>query len=555
MLYSLIDYLNKIMPEIDWTLERTTDNKFGDFSSNVAFKLSKERKKPPMAIADDLVAEIKTKDTEKIFDDIEAATPGFINFKVAKSVFIKYLANIPDFNLKSLSPRNNAKINLEFVSANPTGPLTMANGRGGFLGDVLGRVLKLSGFDVTKEYYVNDAGVQIKKLGGSILAALGLVEKSPEHYQGAYVADLAKKLKVKITKKIKKGVSKPVFSESELEDAGRLAAKELLASIKKSIKNVGIEYDVWFSEYDELRKNGMLDKTLKLLRDRDMVYERDGAVWLRTMSSAPTAGMNDVADDKDRVLIKSDGEATYFLADLAYHYNKFIERGFDKAIVIWGADHHGYVGRVKSGIEAMGINSNNFEAIIVQLIRLVKSGKEVKMSKRKGDFVTLDDLVKEVGKDAVRFFFLLHTPTTHMDFDLDLAKEKSVKNPVYYAQYAYVRALAIIKKTKKYKNTKINGQENANSLSILNSESEWNLIKEMTKLSEMIKQTAKDYEVSRLVRYSMDLARYFHNFYEKERVIVDDKSMMTARLALIDSFVSVFESLFDILGVTKIKKM
>jgi arginyl-tRNA synthetase len=555
---------------------------------------------------------------DNFFDRVEAAAPGFVNFWVRREIFIKSIfGDAISKALEIASPK--IRINLEFVSANPTGPLTMANGRGGFSGDVLARVLEVAGHDVTREYYINDAGVQIKRLGESILAALGLVSSSEEHYQGEYIKELAGKLKGKIIKKIKnlRTREKEEIAASEdllamtkrdplvyppkaapeatrdalrmttrgeggggkfAEEVGRMAAREFLAQIKKSLKNVGIKYDKWFSEYKDLRKKGELEKALALLRERGMVYEKDGAVWLRTkreLENGRTGEQEEIAasrtprndgevggggkegDDKDRVLVKSDGEATYFLADLAYHYDKFLERKFDKAIVIWGADHHGYVPRMKAGLEAMGIEPDKFQAIIVQLIRLVREGREAKMSKRKGEFVTLDDLIKEVGKDATRFFFLMQTPQTHMDFDLDLAKEKSVKNPVYYVQYAYVRCLSILKKAQKQKNTQnphLNPPPQGEG-GKLNSGAEMRLIKELVKLPDMILDTAEDFQVNRLIRYALELARHLHNFYEKERVIVEDKDLMEARVALVLSAKNIFERLFDVLGITKLKKM
>ncbi len=451
----------------------------------------------------------------------------------------------------------------------------MANGRGGFLGHTLANVLSMAGYDVTREYYINDAGVQVRKLGASILAALKLMPDSPDHYQGEYVKELAEKMRGQITKKQK---NKKTL---EQEEVGRLAAKELLASIKKSLKNVAIKHDVWFSEYKELRKKRALEKTLELLRSRGMVYERDGAVWMRTVGELengrtkekenietknqeeiasqglPTQGSGQVAmtergDDKDRVLIKSDGEATYFLGDLAYHYNKFIERKFDKAIVIWGADHHGYVGRVRSGVAAMGVDPEHFQAIITQLIRLVRDGEEVKMSKRAGEFITLDDLVKEVGKDAARFFFLMHAPDTHMDFDLNLAKERSVKNPVYYAQYALVRCYGIMRKAR-IKNKESGIMKNA--LELLKEESEIRLIKELAQFEDVIIQTAKDFQAHRLIKYALELAKAMHNFYDKERVIILDENLMNARLALVFLAKNIFERLFDVIGISKLKKM
>jgi len=542
MILELRDYLKKILPSVDWTLERTADDKFGDFASNIAFKLSKERKASPFVVAQGLAEEVVKNDSEKIFTRVEAALPGFVNFWVREDFFLKKLELISgDATSKKqtiLGSRisgkdgERKKINLEFVSANPTGPLTMANGRGGFLGDVLGNVLEAAGYEVTREYYINDAGVQIKKLGESVLAALGMVPKSEEHYQGGYIKELAEKMREKIARK-----HKSTKAQKQIE----------IASSPEAPRNDGsLEQIEIASSPEDPRNDGSLEQIE--IASSPEAPRNDGSLEQIEIASGTR---NDAGrgDDKDRVLIKSDGEATYFLADLAYHYDKFLVRKFDQAIVIWGADHHGYVGRVKSGIEAMGIDPHNFQALIVQLIRLVRSGKEVKMSKRKGDFITLDDLVKDVGRDAARFFFLLHTPTTHMDFDLDAAKERSVKNPVYYLQYAAVRAGSILKKVKD-----VSKKFNLKDLKIENGAQE-RLVKALVQMPDIILETAGDLEVSRITRYATELARHFHNFYEKERVIGGDGKPVPNKLVLVLASRAIFEKLFKILGISIPRKM
>ncbi|MEK7641358.1 MAG: arginine--tRNA ligase, partial [Patescibacteria group bacterium] len=309
-------------------------------------------------------------------------------------------------------------------------------------------------------------------------------------------------------------------------------------------------------EYENLHQKGELKQLLEMLNVKSLTEEKEGAVWLKTSG----------IDDKDRVLVKSDGQPTYFLADLAYHYDKFIKRKFEEAIVIWGADHHGYIARLKAGVTALGVDPKNLKVIITQFVRLIEDGKEVKMSKRSGDFVTLDDLLVEVGKDATRFFFLMHNPETHMDFDMTLAKERSQKNPVYYAQYAAVRCNSILGKVSseggsafggkslKFKVIKLFGLERP-KLEKLTAESEANLIQELVKYPDLVLQTAKDYQVSRLARYSLEVARAFNNFYEKERVIVEDKKLMGARLALVKATRIVLENVLGVLGVAIPKEM
>lgn len=488
---------------------------FGHYSTNVAFKLVPMMKKAPFEIAKDLAGKLSG---QGMFSRVEAMAPGFVNFWIAP---VELQGGVKEILKKKKSfgrakASKSKKINLEYVSANPTGPLTMANGRGGFYGDALARVLETAGNKVTREYYVNDAGNQVRLLGESILADLGKMESAENHYKGEYVKGLAKILKAKVKNK-------------NAEQVGKMAAAMLLKSIKASLKKANIKHDSWFSEENNLHKKGELKKALDFLRGKGAAEEKDGATWLG-----------------EGVLIKSDGVPTYFLADLAYHYDKLIKRKFDLAIDIWGADHHGYAQRMKKGVAALGLPEDKLEILITQLVRLVSGGKEVRMSKRKGEFITMDDLMDEVGADAARFFFLMHSLDTHMDFDLDLAKEKSNKNPVFYAQYAYVRALNILKKGK---------LGNKVDFSLLKSESETRLMLELMKFPDLIAQTAEDYQVHHLTKYAADVARALHNFYEKERVVGVDKNLEQSRLALVFAVKTVLENLFDILGISKPKKM
>lgn len=514
---------------------------FGNYSTNAAFLLATLRraqgeKISPADIAKELAEKVRAADGGKLFSKVEAAG-GYVNFWISVGVLAEELSKILKQKKYPTSHATPPTINLEFVSANPTGPLTMANGRGGFLGDTLANVLKAVGHKVVREYYINDAGNQIRLLGDSILAVLGKVLERDEHYQGAYIKDLAENLK----KEVEKG--------KKSEEIGREAAKILLADIKESIKSAGINFDVFFSEYKNLRKGNGIKRILEILEKRGLVEKKAGAIWLKT---------SDIAGDKDRVLVKSDGQPTYFLADLAYHYDKFIKRKFNLAIDIWGADHHGYVARLKSGVKALGIDSNRLKIIITQLVRLVEGGKEARMSKRKGEFVTLDELIEKLGgkppfakasagKDAARFFFLMHAPESHMDFDLALAKERSLKNPVYYAQYAYVRAFNILKRA--------NLKFKILNLKLLTKESEMNLLAELVKFPQIIRQTAEDYQVHRLTRYAMELARAVHNFYEKERVIGAPKEEMEPRLALVAATATILKRLFDLIGIEAPKRM
>ena len=491
--------IEKIVPgSTVFSVERPENPEHGDYSSNVALVLAKKEGRNPKEVAEEIKKALGNL-VSKWIEKIEVAGPGFLNFWIKKEALI--LALKKPLKLKT---EKKFKINLEFVSANPTGPLTMANGRGGFYGDALANVLKAAGHKITREYYINDTGNQIKLLGESILAAAGKIPQKDEYYKGAYI----KKLKDK---------------------SAEATVKILLGETKKSLKKAGIKFDVWFSEAG-MHKKGELKKTLEFLNKKKILKEGEGALWLG-----------------DAVVVKSNQELTYFLADLAYHYDKFIKRKFDLAINIWGADHHGYVERMEKGIEALGVSPERLKIIIMQLVRLTSGGKEVKMSKRAGEFITLDDLVKEVGVGAARWFFLERSPDTHMDFDLDLAKERSKKNPVYYVQYAHARACSILRKSKVSK---------ISNLQLLTQPEELNLIKKILQLPEIIEDIAKDYQIHRLPRYAYELAKTFADFYEKHKVIDEKKPDLTkARLALVLATQKTTKTTLSLMGIDSPKKM
>ncbi|MFC1594866.1 arginine--tRNA ligase [Patescibacteria group bacterium] len=479
------------------------DEQHGDYSSNVALILSKAQKKNPQEVAKELTSKLKLSFIEKV----EIADPGFLNFYIKKEELVKNL-----FKKNSLAKKK-TKVNIEFISANPTGPLTMANGRGGFYGDVLANVLTSAGYDVTREYYINDSGNQVDLLGESIKAAEGKIPDKEEYYKGDYIKDLKGK------------------SAEEAVDI-------LLGQIKKSLKNAGINFDVWFSENKNLRKTKSIDRTLKFLEGKNAITEKDGAVWF-----------------DDIVLVKSNGEPTYFLADFAYHYDKLVKRKFDIVINIWGADHHGHVSRIQKGIQAMDINPDQLKFIIMQLVRLISKGKEVRMGKRSGEFITLDELLEMVGQDAARWFFLERTPNTHMDFDLDLAKEQSKKNPVYYVQYAHARACSILRRAdSKIQKTRYN---------LLSTPQELLLIKKLLQLPEVLEDIAKDYQVQRLPHYAYELAKTFTDFYENCQVVYPEsdrrnegnKGLTEARLTLVNAAKKVLAETLGLMGITTPEKM
>ncbi len=451
------------------------------------------------------------------FKDVIFELPIFLNFFVKD----EYLQNQLPVVLKEknkfggLKLGKNKKINVEFISANPTGPLTLGNGRGGFCGDVLAKVLEKAGYEVKREYYINDTGAQIKKLGHSVIG------DSEAVYKGKYIDDLRKKIK-----------------GSNPEKVGEQSAKIILEKmIKPSVKKMGIKFDKWFSE-KTLYKGSGVDKVIDKLTKRGFTYESEGAVWFKS---------KDLGDDKDRVLVRTDGIKTYFASDIAYLKNKF-NRGFDKAVIFLGADHYGYVARLKAAAHALGFNKDDIDAIVMQLVRLFEKGKEVRMSKRTGIYVTIDELINEVGLDVSRFFFLMISPNTHLNFNLDLAKEKSEKNPVFKVQYAHARISSIIKKSKNLK-------PETKNLKLLKEPSELELIKQLIRFSEIVEDIVKDYQVQRLPQYAMDLADSFHKFYEKCQVISKDKELTKARLSLIFATKVVLKNTLELMGVSAPEKM
>jgi len=495
-------------------IEHPSEKTRGDYSCSIAFSIAKEIGKNPFEVATLLKLEIEK--SKNNFAKIEVVN-GFLNFFVSEKYLQDQVAEILKQKNKfgSFKAGKNKKVNVEFISANPTGPLTLGNGRGGFGGDVLCNVLEKSGYKVCREYYVNDTGNQVKVLGHSVLGDAEAV------YKGEYILKLREKIKDKTP-----------------EDIGEKAAKELLQKmIKPSVKKMGIDFDVWFSE-KSLYKNKEVDRAIGELKKKGFTYESEGAVWFKS---------KELGDDKDRVLVRADGVKTYFASDIAYLRNK-IKRGFGKIIIFLGADHHGYVARVKAAAEALGYNRNIIDAIILQLVKLFENGQEVRMSKRTGIYVTIDELIDEVGVDVARFFFLMTGLNTHMNFNLDLAKEKSEKNPVFKVQYAYTRICSILRKAKIVKAARPN-------LALIKEQGELDLIRELIKFPEIVEDCSKDYQLQRLPQYAIGLAESFHRFYEDCKVISGDRNLMSSRLALVASAKIVFKNTLDLMGISAPEKM
>jgi len=494
------------------------NGEFGDYATNVALTLAKELKRSPMEIAEEIKNKLASDDLEKI----EVAVPGWINFYLTKKYYqgIITKVNTEGSHFGDSNVGKGIRVNNEFISANPTGPLHLGNARGGFQGDSISKVLKKAGFEVVNEYYVNDAGEQVIKLGHSVL------KDSEAAYAGEYIDELNKKFS----------------SETDLRLIGEKSAAIIVEEIIKKIvaEKMQIQFDVWQSE-KALYSEGFVDKAISVLQEKKLTFEQDGALWLRT---------TDFGDDKDRVLIKTDGQKTYFASDCGYILNK-MERGFAKMIEIWGADHHGYINRFRAAAEALGFANDKLKFIIVQLVRLVKDGKEVRMSKRAGNVVYVDELIEKVGHDVARFFFLMYSPDTHMNFDLGLAEEKSQKNPVFYVQYAYARICSVLRKAEELE-VKF---DQADLEKIIN-EKELDLIKELNAFPELIEDLAGSCDVHGLTHYAIKLADKFHSFYNACKVIDEENLELTkARLSLITAVRIVLAETLRLIGVSAPEKM
>jgi len=517
-------------------ISRPGERRHGDYASNLAMQLAPLLNQAPMDIAQQLASTTALKLAS--VKEVLAAPPGFINFYLDADWLRRQpkriLAEGERFGRSELG--RGRRLQLEFISANPTGPLHLGNGRGGFTGDALGNVLSLAGYRTHREYYVNDQGKQVDTLAESVTRRYfqlqGIPVDYPEYcYQGEYITDLAKNLKLD-------RLSLGQIDRAKRQIKGR-AFRTMLSGIKQTIsQTLRIRFDRWFFE-SELYHNKSNERALARLRERDMVYEQDGAVWLKT---------SQFGDEKDRVLVKANGEFTYFLSDVAYTWEKFAIRKFDRAIILLGADHHGYVGRMQAVVKALGWDGR-LEIRLMQLVRLMSNGVEVRMSKRSGTFVTLDELVEEVGLDVARWFFLMVSPNTHMDFDLDLAKEHSEKNPVFYVQYAHARIASIIKNTRP-----LIRRKKIASKPLLDDDSAFQLIKNLLRFPELVEASAESLTVHELTSYALDVARDFHDFYTRVRVIDRDVVNRPA-LELAEATQLVIRRTLGLLGIKAPDKM
>lgn len=526
------------LPEV--LLEVPPQKEFGDFATNFAMQSARALKCNPRMIAQAVVNNLDCAYVEKM----EIAGPGFINFYLKQDWMYDMLAGIiaEGENYGNLVSDCKEKIQLEYVSANPTGPLHVGHGRGAAVGSALANLMKAAGMNVSREYYINDAGNQINNLAASVnaryLEQLGQTVEFPENgYHGYDIIETAERI-VRIY-----GDKFLNMSEEErLQEFRTIALKEKLAALKEDLEAFNVTYDEWFSE-QTLHDAKAIHSACDLLKERGYMYEQEGALWLKA---------TEYGDDKDRVVIRDNGVPTYFAADIAYHQDKYA-RGFDRVINLWGADHHGYIARMKAAVGALGYHPDQLEVLILQMVSLYRNGELVKMSKRTGQSVTLNELIEEVGTDAARFFFVMRSIDSQLDFDLTLATEKSNENPVYYIQYAHARICSIMRQLEEAGIAVMPATEA--KLNTMTEASELELIKKLGEYPEMIAGAAKERAVHRVAHYVHDLAGLFHSFYNQCRILGVDSDLQQARIALVKTVGHVIRHALGILGVSAPERM
>jgi len=537
----LIDLVTRCLKQLEGAgnysesiyLEFPTDHRFGDFSTNIALKLSKSFKRSPKIIATELAALLQQEITEsqlkKLVTQVKVEGAGFINFYLKEDYFYELLKTIiiQGKVVYSSKVKEKRKVLIEFVSANPTGSLSVAHARQAAVGDCLANILSFIGFKVSREYYLNDEGNQINILGSSVHLRLKEIKgekiEFPEnYYQGDYIYDIARAAD---SQKIKEA------------DLGNFAAGYILKIIKQELIDFGVNFDCWYSQ-KTLAKSGKIETAFSRLKEKGYLYEQDGALWFKSTA---------FGDDKDRVIIKSDGSQTYLAPDIAYHEDKF-DRGFDWLINLWGPDHHGYINRIKAAIEAFGHKPDELDVVIVQLATIFRNGQPVQMSTRRGQYITLREVLDEVGSDAARFFFLMRRTSSHLDFDLEIAKKHTAENPVFYVQYAHARICSILRSSPgKIKN-------NAD-LSVLKEKEELNLIKKLMEFTTTLKICQVTCDPYMLTVYLQELSENFHKFYDLHRVLDQDQALTSARLVLIKGAKIVLAQGLVLLGISQPEKM
>ena len=530
----------KLPAGMDIALENPRNPEFGDLSTNIAFLLAKELKVPPRKIAEEICREMEIEPA--YLEKAEPAGGGFINFTFSRV----YLQNLAAYILQAGTEYGKCnigkgkRVNLEFVSANPTGPLNIVSARAAALGDSLKRVLNACGYEAKSEFYVNDAGQQIIKLGESVLAryaelnGIEGVEFPADGYHGDYINLVAKTLFHP-----KSDYDWYNITERMKLEAGRTAIVAELALQSIVLSKFDVEYDKWVEELRDIRNKSKHIDISNVLEGKGLTYNKEGAVYFKTTL---------FGDDEDRVIITSDGRPTYFLPDIAYHQDKY-DRGFEWLIDIWGPDHHGYIPRMKAALKALGYPEDSFTVIIAQQVNLIRGGEKVAMSKRAGEMVTMDDLIEEVGADAARFFFLQRKASAHLDFDLDLAVKETEENPVFYVQYAHARICSIERFAEEA------GISEERDWERLQEKEEFDLLRKLAQFPMIVEQCGRNLEVTRITAYLMETASVFHSFYQKHRVVTEDKELSAARLGLCRSVRQVLKNGLDLLGVSAPERM
>ncbi len=520
-----------------FNIEKPANSANGDFSSNIALAGAKAFKKAPRMIAQSIADNIDLEGT--LFEKVEIAGPGFLNFYLSQRYYSEIVKDVitsgEDYGASDFG--KGKKVLVEFVSANPTGPMHIGNARGGAIGDCLAAVLEKAGYNVSREFYVNDAGNQIEKFATSLeVRYLQLykdgIEMPEDAYKGADITEHAKSFAAEYGDK---------YVEAESSERRKalvdFALPKNIAGLERDLLQYRIKYDNWFKE-STLHADGSVAKIIEKFKELGVTYEQDGALWFKA---------SEFGNDKDVVLIRANGIPTYIVPDIAYHYNKLVTRGYDKAVDVLGADHHGYVPRMKAALSALGIDENRLDCVIMQMVRLVRDGETIKLSKRSGKAITLTTLLDEIPIDAARFFFNLREPNSHFDFDLDLAAQETSQNPVYYVQYAHARICSILKKAQSSGITLRTPTDE--ELDLLNSPEETELIRHLSSLTDEVITAAKTYDPARITHFVIELATLFHKFYNAQRVIADDEGLMQARLYLC---VAVKDTIKNILTMLKI---
>ncbi|MBQ9895729.1 MAG: arginine--tRNA ligase [Synergistaceae bacterium] len=546
--------LNKDLPEnLSYELESPKFNNQGDKASSAAMRLAKVFGKSPRDIALKIVEKLNLNlELKNLVDKIEVAGPGFINFFLASSWFSFAASDVLDQGEEygALNLGDKHRVQVEFVSSNPTGPLHIGHGRGAAVGDSVARILEFTGWDVQREYYINDAGLQIETLGKSTQSRyFELFNKSelapfPENgYKGEYLYDIANKIKAEHGDKFIN-----LKLDESLEFFKNYASDLILKGIEEDLKNFGVKFDKWFSEKSLYVKDGQgrtaVSVAMQNLKDNKYAFEQDGALWFRS---------TDFGDDKDRVLIRNNGVPTYFASDIAYHHDKFIDRNFERVIDVWGADHHGYIARLKAGIKAMGKDPDKFEVLLIQLVNLLRGGKQVAMSTRSGEFIELKAVCDEVGVDATRFFFLTRRSDSQLDFDLELAKSQSSDNPVYYVQYAHARIASIMREFESKGGAL---SDNKINFEVFNNKEARELANILAVFPKEVESASRDLAPQIITDYALNLAGAFHSFYNTNRILnLDNQELETGRVKLACAVRNVIARCLNLLGVSAPERM